>query len=55
MTGMRILYALQDAIAEAIAGVISPKREFAITMPMGPIIRSASWELTMAGFSPVAP
>ena len=37
------------------AGVISPKRESAMTMPIGPMIRSASRQATRTGFSPVAP
>ena len=39
----------------AIVAVISPIRESAITMPIGPMIRSAFLALTITGFSPVAP
>ena len=42
-------------MATAIAGVISPSRESADTMPIGPTMISASRQATITGFSPVAP
>ena len=42
MTGIRIFWARLCPMAAAMAGVISPKRESAMTMPIGPMIRSAS-------------
>ena len=40
--------------AAAMAGVISPSRASAITMPMGPTMISAWRQLTTTAFSPVA-
>ena len=37
------------------AGVISPSMESAMTIPMGPMIKSASRLPVITGFSPVAP
>jgi len=42
-------------MASAMARVISPRRESAMTIPIGPMITSASRLATRTGFSPVAP
>lgn len=42
-------------MAVAMAGVISPNKELAMTIPIGPMMMSEFLALTIHGFSPVAP
>ena len=52
--GMSTRTALLWQTAAAMAGVISPSSESAMTMPMGPTMMSARRQLTTTAFSPVA-
>ena len=54
LMGMSTRVASLWQTAAAIAGVISPSSESAMTMPMGPTMTSARRQLTTTAFSPVA-